>query len=41
MREVGRFIDEVFNISLNIQKEKGKKLADFRKGLNESKEKIN
>jgi len=38
MREVGRFIDETFKISLGIQKEKGKKLADFRKGLNESKE---
>lgn len=33
MRETGRFLDELFKISLNIQKEKGKKLADFRKGL--------
>lgn len=38
MREVGRYIDEVAKISLGIQKEKGKKLADFRKGLKESKE---
>jgi len=38
MREVGRFLDELFKISLNIQSEKGKKLTDFRKGLSESKE---
>lgn len=38
MREVGRFLDEVFKISLNIQNEKGKKLTEFRKGLKESKE---
>ena len=38
MREVGRFIDETFKISLGIQEEKGKKLAEFRKGLSESKE---
>lgn len=38
MREVGRFIDEAFKLSLAIQAEKGKKLAEFRKGLNESKE---
>jgi glycine hydroxymethyltransferase len=38
MREVGRFLDELFKISLNIQNEKGKKLTEFRKGLKESKE---
>lgn len=38
MKEVGRFLDELFQISLGIQKEKGKKLVDFRKGLNESQE---
>lgn len=36
MREVGRFIDEVFNISLDIQKSKGKKLVEFKKGVRES-----
>jgi glycine hydroxymethyltransferase len=35
-REVGRFIDEAFKISLDIQKEKGKKLVDFNVGLKES-----
>ena len=29
MREVGRFIDEAFKISLKIQSENGKKLKDF------------
>jgi len=38
MREVGRFLDELFKISMNIQNEKGKKLTEFRKGLKESKE---
>jgi len=38
MIEVGRFLDELFQICLGIQKEKGKKLVDFRKGLNESQE---
>lgn len=33
MREVGRFIDEGFKISLDIQKERGKKLVEFKKGL--------
>ena len=37
MREVGRYIDECFKISLDIQNQKGKKLAEFRKGLKESK----
>lgn len=36
MREVGRFIDEGFQISLGIQAERGKKLVDFKKGLAES-----
>ena len=36
MREVGRFIDEGFKISLGIQAEKGKKLVAFKKGLAES-----
>lgn len=33
MREVGRFIDEGFKISLGIQAERGKKLVEFKKGL--------
>ena len=37
MREVGRFMDEAFKISLDIQNEKGKKLTDFKDGLKESK----
>jgi len=36
MREVGRFIDETFKISLDIQAKKGKKLTAFREGLKES-----
>lgn len=36
MREVGRFIDEGFKISLDIQAERGKKLVEFKKGLAES-----
>ena len=36
MREVGRFIDELFKISLDIQEKKGKKLSDFKDGLSES-----
>ena len=38
MKEVGRFIDEAFKISLEIQQEKGKKLKDFNEGLAESKQ---
>jgi hypothetical protein len=38
MREVGRFIDEIVKISLDIQAKKGKKLIDFKVGLDESKE---
>lgn len=38
MREVGRFIDEVFKISLHIQDTKGKKLAEFKEGLETSNE---
>jgi len=38
MREVGRFIDEVFKVSLSIQEQRGKKLADFNIGLAESKD---
>lgn len=38
MREVGRFIDEAFKISLDIQSKKGKKLVDFKVGLSESNE---
>jgi len=38
MREVGRYIDELFKISLGIQASKGKKLSDFKVGLKESKE---
>lgn len=37
MREVSRYIDEVFKASISIQKEHGKKLKDFNKGLRESK----
>lgn len=33
MREVGRFIDEAFKISLKIQSENGKKLKDFQDAL--------
>jgi len=40
MKEVGRFIDETFKISLDIQKTKGKKLVDFKKGVMESQELI-
>lgn len=36
--EVARFIDEAFKISLKVQDERGKKLGDFKKGLDESKE---
>jgi len=36
MREVGRFIDETFKVSLDIQKAEGKKLAAFKKGARES-----
>ena len=35
MREVGRFLDELFKISMGIQADKGKKLSEFRKGLKE------
>ena len=38
MREVGRYIDELFKISLDIQAKKGKKLTEFRVGLKESNE---
>jgi len=38
MKEVARFIDEGFKISLDIQKEKGKKLSDFNAGLKTNKE---
>lgn len=38
MREVGRFIDEIVKISLDIQAKKGKKLTEFKVGLDESKE---
>jgi len=38
MKEVGRFIDEAFKISLDIQKNKGKKLKEFKTGCVESKE---
>ena len=38
MREVGRFIDECFKISLDIQQTKGKKLKEFKTGCTESKE---
>ena len=33
MREVARFLDDLFKICLNIQEETGKKLSDFMKGL--------
>lgn len=36
MKEVGRFIDEGFKISLDIQASHGKKLVQFKKGLSES-----
>lgn len=36
MREVGRFIDEGFKISLDIQAKNGKKLKEFNDGLNSS-----
>lgn len=36
MREVGRYLDELFKICLSIQAEKGKKLVAFKKGLLES-----
>lgn len=38
MRETARFIDEAFKISLDIQDRKGKKLVDFKIGLDESNE---
>lgn len=38
MREVGRFIDEAFKISLKIQSENGKKLKDFQDALLVSKD---
>jgi glycine hydroxymethyltransferase len=38
MKEVGRYIDEVMKISLDIQAKKGKKLKDFKQGLIESRE---
>jgi hypothetical protein len=38
MSEVARFLNETFKISLDIQKQKGKKLADFKVGLAESAE---
>lgn len=36
MREVARFMDETLRISLDIQSAKGKKLKDFKNGLDES-----
>lgn len=38
MKEVARFIDEGFKISLDIQEKRGKKLVDFNIGLEESAE---
>jgi glycine hydroxymethyltransferase len=38
MKEVGRFIDEVFKVSLKVQETHGKKLRDFNRGLKESTE---
>lgn len=36
MKEVARFIDEGFKISLDIQEKNGKKLTEFNNGLKES-----
>lgn len=38
MKEVGRYIDEVMKISLDIQAKKGKKLSEFKKALVDSRE---
>mmetsp|Transcript_4595 Transcript_4595/g.6992 ORF Transcript_4595/g.6992 Transcript_4595/m.6992 type:complete len:264 (-) Transcript_4595:83-874(-) len=38
MREVGRFLDNIFRVSLEIQKESGPKLVDFKKGVESSSE---
>ena len=38
MKEVGRFLDEVFKLSLGVQDKYGKKLRDFNRGLDESPE---
>lgn len=34
-KKIGEFLDRCCTIALNVQKEKGKKLADFEKGLGE------
>lgn len=38
MTQVAEYLDELFKISLDIQDKKGKKLKDFKAGLNESTE---
>merc|ERR1711933_185152 len=37
-KKIGEFLDRCLQISLQIQKEKGKKLKDFEEGLKDSKE---
>jgi glycine hydroxymethyltransferase len=38
MREVARFLDELFKISLDVQSKNGKKLSEFKDGLAKSSE---